>query len=159
MKSCYSYQKIQHMLQQSGLLVYEHLSPSDIQGRYFKNRKDDLSAFETIHYIHAVKNKHKSRKTPGAGRFSYLPRGRLSVFLGEYKLFRRAFALRQFGHSEDRHKCCDCSQRPERKEDRAVFNHRIRQKRRNAECGFTTAEPQNDCNCKSSNRPVKICSL
>ncbi len=44
------------MLEQSGLLVYEHLSPSDIQERYFKNRKDDLSAFETIHYIHAVKN-------------------------------------------------------------------------------------------------------
>ena len=28
------------MLEQSGLLVYEHLSPSDIQERYFKNRKE-----------------------------------------------------------------------------------------------------------------------
>ncbi|MCY8540771.1 class I SAM-dependent methyltransferase [Bacillus haynesii] len=55
MKSCYSYQEMQQMLEQSGLLVYDHLSPSDIQERYFKNRKDDLSAFETIHYIHAVK--------------------------------------------------------------------------------------------------------
>ena len=29
--------------------------PRDIQGRYFQNRTDYLSAFETIHYIHAVK--------------------------------------------------------------------------------------------------------
>ncbi|OEH91148.1 class I SAM-dependent methyltransferase [Bacillus solimangrovi] len=55
MKSCYSYNEIESMLEKSGLLIYEHLSPSKINERYFSNRKDYLSAFETIHYLHVVK--------------------------------------------------------------------------------------------------------
>ncbi|MCY8202594.1 class I SAM-dependent methyltransferase [Bacillus sp. N12A5] len=55
MKSCFTYQDIQQMLELSGLLIYEHLSPDDINDRFFCNRTDDLSAFETIHFIHAVK--------------------------------------------------------------------------------------------------------
>ncbi|QHZ45940.1 class I SAM-dependent methyltransferase [Bacillus sp. NSP9.1] len=55
MKSCYSYREMEMMMEQSGLLIYEHLSPEQIDERYFKDRQDDLSAFETIHYIHAVK--------------------------------------------------------------------------------------------------------
>ncbi|MEC3614489.1 class I SAM-dependent methyltransferase [Bacillus stercoris] len=55
MKSCFAYQEIEHLLASSGLLIYEHLSPDDINDHFFDNRKDNLSAFETIHYIHAVK--------------------------------------------------------------------------------------------------------
>ncbi|NTU26372.1 class I SAM-dependent methyltransferase [Bacillus tequilensis] len=55
MQSCFTYQEIEHMLESSGLLIYEHLSPDDIHDLFFCNRTDDLSAFETIHYIHAVK--------------------------------------------------------------------------------------------------------
>ncbi|CAM4288447.1 SAM-dependent methyltransferase [Bacillus manliponensis] len=55
MKSCFSYDEIEKLLEKSGLLIYEQLSPTDIHERYFHNRNDYLSAFETIHYIHAVK--------------------------------------------------------------------------------------------------------
>lgn len=55
MKSCFTYDEIEKMLDTSGLLIYEHLSPADINGLFFGNRTDYLSAFETIHYIHAVK--------------------------------------------------------------------------------------------------------
>ncbi|MFT8320136.1 MAG: class I SAM-dependent methyltransferase [Bacillus sp. (in: firmicutes)] len=57
MKSCFSYQKIENLLEKAGLLIFEHLTPDDIEKRYFQYRNDYLSAFETIHYIHAVKNK------------------------------------------------------------------------------------------------------
>lgn len=55
MKSCFSYFEIEKMLEKSGLLIYEHLSPAQIHDLHFKNRNDYLSAFETIHYIHVVK--------------------------------------------------------------------------------------------------------
>ncbi|HEK9100583.1 class I SAM-dependent methyltransferase [Bacillus pfraonensis] len=55
MKSCFSYIEIEKMLEKSDLLIYEHLSPTKINELYFENRSDYLSAFETIHYLHAVK--------------------------------------------------------------------------------------------------------
>ncbi|MGG1220188.1 class I SAM-dependent methyltransferase [Priestia endophytica] len=55
MKSCFSYKELEHMLEKSGLLIYEHLSPSQIHKLYFSNREDYLSAFETTHFLHAVK--------------------------------------------------------------------------------------------------------
>ncbi|MFC9711038.1 class I SAM-dependent methyltransferase [Paenibacillus sp. NPDC056933] len=55
MQSCFSYKEMERLLADAGLLIYEHLSPEDIQARYFSNRTDDLSAFETNHFIHAVK--------------------------------------------------------------------------------------------------------
>ncbi|WP_151735319.1 class I SAM-dependent methyltransferase [Paenibacillus tengchongensis] len=55
MKACYAYPELERLLSRAGLLIYEHLTPEDIQQRYFKHRDDYLSAFETIHYIHAVK--------------------------------------------------------------------------------------------------------
>ncbi|MET3699790.1 methyltransferase (TIGR00027 family) [Bacillus oleivorans] len=55
MKSCFSYNEITSLLEKSGLLIYEHLSPEDIDRLYFRDRNDYLSAFETIHYLHAVK--------------------------------------------------------------------------------------------------------
>ncbi len=55
MKSCFSYIEIEKFLKDIGLLIYEHLSPTKINERFFSNRTDYLTAFETIHYIHAVK--------------------------------------------------------------------------------------------------------
>ncbi|WP_042150206.1 class I SAM-dependent methyltransferase [Paucisalibacillus sp. EB02] len=55
MKSSFTYNEIKNLLENSGLLIYEHLSPAMINDLFFTNRKDYLSAFETIHYIHAVK--------------------------------------------------------------------------------------------------------
>ncbi|MCM3163328.1 class I SAM-dependent methyltransferase [Metabacillus litoralis] len=55
MKSCFTYEEMEKMLEHAGLLIYEHLSPETIQQQFFSNRSDYLSAFETIHYIHAVK--------------------------------------------------------------------------------------------------------
>ncbi|MBW8351143.1 class I SAM-dependent methyltransferase [Bacillus sp. IITD106] len=55
MKSCFSYSELEKLLEKSGLLIYEHLSPEKINELYFKNRDDYLTAFETIHYVHAVK--------------------------------------------------------------------------------------------------------
>ncbi|WP_318509090.1 class I SAM-dependent methyltransferase [Bacillus sp. T3] len=55
MKSCFTYNEMEKMLENAGLLIYEHLSPLNIHDQFFRNRTDYLSAFETIHYIHAVK--------------------------------------------------------------------------------------------------------
>ncbi|MGM0921259.1 MAG: class I SAM-dependent methyltransferase [Bacillota bacterium] len=55
MKSCFTYDEMEKMLENSGLLIYEHLSPVTINNQFFRNRTDYLSSFETIHYIHAVK--------------------------------------------------------------------------------------------------------
>lgn len=56
MKFCISLHELERLLSEYQLLIYEHLSPQDIQNQYFSNRDDDLQAFETIHYVHAVKH-------------------------------------------------------------------------------------------------------
>ncbi|WP_045511946.1 class I SAM-dependent methyltransferase [Bacillus amyloliquefaciens] len=55
MLSCFSYEEIEKVLESSGLLIYEHLSPAAVNERFFSGRTDYLTAFETIHFIHAVK--------------------------------------------------------------------------------------------------------
>ncbi|MEH7334810.1 class I SAM-dependent methyltransferase [Neobacillus drentensis] len=55
MKSSFAYNELEKTLEKSGLLIYELLSPTTINEQYFRNRTDYLSAFETIHFIHAVK--------------------------------------------------------------------------------------------------------
>lgn len=55
MKSCFSYKEMEALLESAGLLIYEHLSPEDIHTLYFEGRNDYLKAFETVHYVHAVK--------------------------------------------------------------------------------------------------------
>ncbi|MEC0279054.1 class I SAM-dependent methyltransferase [Bacillus halotolerans] len=55
MKSCFTYLEIEEALDSAGLLIYEHVTPAEINDLFFKKRTDYLSAFETIHYIHAVK--------------------------------------------------------------------------------------------------------
>ncbi|MGE1106772.1 class I SAM-dependent methyltransferase [Bacillus wiedmannii] len=56
MKSCFSYAEMEALLEKVGLLIYEQLSPEDINTLYFEGRNDYLKAFETVHYVHAVKN-------------------------------------------------------------------------------------------------------
>ena len=55
MKSHFTYKEMESLLEEVGLLIYEHLSPEDIQSQFFNDRNDYLKAFETVHYIHAVK--------------------------------------------------------------------------------------------------------
>jgi len=55
MKSCFSYVEIEKMLEKSSLLIFEHLTPAMINEQFFQKRTDYLTAFENIHYIHAVK--------------------------------------------------------------------------------------------------------
>ncbi|MDP7988735.1 class I SAM-dependent methyltransferase [Bacillus sp. MHSD_36] len=55
MKSCFSYTEMEALLEKAGLLIYEHLTPEDIHTLYFEGRNDYLKAFETVHYVHAVK--------------------------------------------------------------------------------------------------------
>ncbi|TQS75044.1 class I SAM-dependent methyltransferase [Ornithinibacillus gellani] len=55
MNSSFSYTEMETLLEKAGLLIYEQLDPEMIQHQFFANRTDYLSAFETIHYLHAVK--------------------------------------------------------------------------------------------------------
>jgi len=54
MKSCYNYSELEVILEKVNLLIYEHLTPKDIEARYFQNRNDYLHAFENINYALAV---------------------------------------------------------------------------------------------------------
>jgi methyltransferase (TIGR00027 family) len=55
MKSCFALPEMTELLEEAGLLIYEHLPPGSIQRQHFGSRTDYLQAFETIHFIHAVK--------------------------------------------------------------------------------------------------------
>ncbi|WP_416829323.1 class I SAM-dependent methyltransferase [Ectobacillus polymachus] len=44
-------------LQQANLLLYENLSPENIEERYFTGREDHLHAFDHFHFAHAVIDK------------------------------------------------------------------------------------------------------
>lgn len=54
MKSCFSYNKLERMLEKYRFLIYEHLCTEEIQKRFFQDRTDYLSAFEHIEYALAV---------------------------------------------------------------------------------------------------------
>ena len=56
MKSCFSYHELESLLEKCGFLVYEHLPTTEIQSRYFQNRDDYLSAFDTVEYALAVRS-------------------------------------------------------------------------------------------------------
>ncbi|MEK4371976.1 class I SAM-dependent methyltransferase [Paenibacillus sp. FSL R5-0473] len=55
MQPGYAYVEMEALLDEAGLLIYEHLTPEAIQEQFFQDRIDHLRAFETIHFIHAVK--------------------------------------------------------------------------------------------------------
>ncbi|MCT4621603.1 MAG: class I SAM-dependent methyltransferase [Marinisporobacter sp.] len=54
MKTGYTYSDIESDFEKNGLLIYEHLSPKDIEERYFRGRTDYYHAFENINYALAV---------------------------------------------------------------------------------------------------------
>ncbi len=54
MQSAFDYRELERMLEQHRFLIYEHLTPDDIQQRYFSGRTDDLTAFEHIEYVLSV---------------------------------------------------------------------------------------------------------
>ncbi len=54
MKTGYEYAELEHELEKAGFLIYEHLSPIEIESRYFKGRSDYYHAFENINYALAV---------------------------------------------------------------------------------------------------------
>ena len=54
MKTGYEYLQLESYLEKAGLLIYEHLSPTDIEERYFKGQTDYYHAFENINYTLAV---------------------------------------------------------------------------------------------------------
>ncbi|PJW22439.1 SAM-dependent methyltransferase [Geobacillus thermodenitrificans] len=55
MKAAYSIKELEQQLQYDHLLIFEHVSPQQIQTQFFSNRNDDLTAFEHTHYLHAVR--------------------------------------------------------------------------------------------------------
>lgn len=55
MKSCFSYQQLEKLLEQHSFLIYELLTEQDIQRQYFEGKNDNkLTAFEHINYVTAV---------------------------------------------------------------------------------------------------------
>ena len=57
MKSSFSYERIEKLLEKHGFLIYELLYPSDIQKSIIDKSKADIKAFEHVNYCLAVKNK------------------------------------------------------------------------------------------------------
>ncbi|MCR5188660.1 MAG: SAM-dependent methyltransferase [Treponema sp.] len=47
--------EIQSALERHSLKIENHESPQDIQRRYFSGRKDNLQAYENVHFIKAIK--------------------------------------------------------------------------------------------------------
>lgn len=58
MLSSFDPAELKAFLRDHGFEVGESLSPEDIQARYFAGRGEELTAFEHIHYIHAILRKH-----------------------------------------------------------------------------------------------------
>ena len=55
MKSCYSNTELVSDLEEAGFQLYEHLTPIEIEERYFKGRSDDYRAFENVNFALVVK--------------------------------------------------------------------------------------------------------
>ncbi|MCD7780389.1 MAG: class I SAM-dependent methyltransferase [Candidatus Gastranaerophilales bacterium] len=55
MKHGYSYNDLENALNNHKFVIEKHLTPENIQEKFFKNRKDGQSAFENIHFISAAK--------------------------------------------------------------------------------------------------------
>lgn len=55
MRSSYDYFSMEQLLSDAGFLVYELLTPRDIEKRFIQGKVKDMRAFENINYIQAVK--------------------------------------------------------------------------------------------------------
>lgn len=51
----FSIKEIDEALERHSLKIENHESPQDIQNRYFSGRKDNLQAYENVHFIKAIK--------------------------------------------------------------------------------------------------------
>lgn len=54
MKAAFYYDELEELLERHGFLIYELMTAEDIQYRYFKDRNDNLSAFEHVCFAQAV---------------------------------------------------------------------------------------------------------
>lgn len=54
MKSCFSYSALEKILEKHKFLIYELMTPRDIQTQYFDGRGEELTAFEHINYVQAA---------------------------------------------------------------------------------------------------------
>lgn len=55
MKSCFSYQQLEKLLDCNNFLIYELLTEQDIQRQYFEGKNDnEITAFEHVNYVTAV---------------------------------------------------------------------------------------------------------
>ena len=55
MQSAFSYSEIEKLLEKHGFLIYELLTPDDIQRDVIDRVGADLKAFEHVNYCHAVR--------------------------------------------------------------------------------------------------------
>ncbi|WP_232696441.1 class I SAM-dependent methyltransferase [Brevibacillus daliensis] len=55
MLAAYSYEQIEQLLQRCGFAIYEHLNPSEITERYFSKHGSEMTSFENVNYLLAVK--------------------------------------------------------------------------------------------------------
>lgn len=54
MRSCFSYLELEKLLEEHGFLIYEYLTPEDIQKQFFEEQYGNMTAFEHIDYVIAV---------------------------------------------------------------------------------------------------------
>lgn len=55
MKTAFSYAELERLLERHGFLIYELLTPSEIQNNIINNTGSDITAFEHVNYCLAVK--------------------------------------------------------------------------------------------------------
>ena len=55
MKTCFSYELLELLLQKHNFSIYELLTYEDVQNQIFVNQEKDFYAFEHISYVCAVK--------------------------------------------------------------------------------------------------------
>lgn len=55
MRSSYDHFSMEQLLSDAGFLVYELLTPRDIEKRFIQGKVKNMHAFENINYIQAVK--------------------------------------------------------------------------------------------------------
>lgn len=55
MKTAFRYEELEKLLEAHGFLIYEWLTPRDIHARYFSGPGEEMTAFEHVHFVLAVK--------------------------------------------------------------------------------------------------------
>ena len=57
MKSAFSYNELEKLLEKHGFLIYELLTPDDIQKNIIDKVGAEMKAFEHVNYCHAVRKR------------------------------------------------------------------------------------------------------